>query len=150
MRMNHCIIKLISRHRASFGTRKRNHHVAHEHQSIDRGLERTQPIRELFRQHRDHPTWKIHACTALTCRFIQRIFGRDVMADVSNRHQQSPGRALACLAHVNLLAIHRVVKIACVFAIDRNKRHITQINTVLQIGGTHCVWQFFGLTFSRL
>ena len=64
------------------------------------------------------------------------------MAHVGNRDQQTPALATA---HLGRFAIHRIVKVASVFAIDRDQRHIAQIHPILAIFGQDFVGQTLGL-----
>ena len=64
------------------------------------------------------------------------------MAHIGNGHQQTPAFAAAYLGG---FAIHRIVKVAGIFAVNRDQRHIAQINPVLAVLGQHFVRQALGL-----
>ncbi|CPO42827.1 Uncharacterised protein [Bordetella pertussis] len=146
MRMHHRVVELVGRHRSGLGAGRRDHHVAHQHQAVDIGVERAQPVGQHLGQHRNHAARKIHAGAALVGIVIERVVGPHIVADVGDGHQQAPGRPLALAgAQFDRLAVHRVVEIARVLAVDGDQRHVAQIDALLQIGLAYRVRQPRGL-----
>ena len=60
------------------------------------------------------------------------------MADIGNGHQKPPALA------GNGLGIDRIVKVAGIFAVNRDKRNIAQVNAAFEILRAHLVGQFLG------
>ena len=68
------------------------------------------------------------------------------MAHIGNRHQQTP--RLSCIFAApqrGRFAIHRVVKITRVFAVNRHQGHVAQVYASGQILRAHGIGQGFGL-----
>ena len=117
-------------------------HVADHRQPVLVRVERTQAVGELLRQHRNDTARKVDRGRTLVGVVVQRIARLDVMADVRDGHQQSP----ALLAtDLGWLAVHGIVEVARVLAVDRHQRHIGQVDPVLHVGRAHLVRQLAGL-----
>ena len=121
-----------------------DHHVGHQHQPVDLGVDRAQAIGEFFRQHRNDATRKIHRGGAGLRFGIQRAAGAHIVADIGNGHQQAP--ALRPAAGIgNGLAVDGIVEVAGVLAIDGDQCHIAQIHAVAVVGRAQRVGQRVGL-----
>jgi magnesium chelatase family protein len=70
---------------------------------------------------------------------IQCVIRFNVMADIGNRDDQPETLRST---DFDGLAIHRIIKVARIFTINSDQRHITQIDAVFQIGSAHFRWQF--------
>ncbi|KCB33243.1 hypothetical protein L543_1089 [Bordetella hinzii L60] len=146
MRMHDGVVELIGGDRAGLGPRGRNHHVADQHQAVHVGIERAQSVGQRLRQHGDDAAREVHAGAALDRVVVQGVAGPHVVTDVGDGHQQPPAGTLALArAQVHRLAIDSVVKIARVFAVDGDQRHIAQIHALLEIAFAHAVGQARGL-----
>ena len=64
------------------------------------------------------------------------------MADVGDRHDQAEAVGAA---NLDRFAIHGIVEVACVFAIDGDHRHVAQVDPLFQVGGAHFERQLFSL-----
>ena len=121
-------------------------HVADHRQALDIGVQRTQAVGKLLGQHRNDAAREVHRGGAVVGVFVQRLAGLDVVADVGNGHDQTP--AFECrlaAAAFEGLAVHRVVEVARVFAVDGDEGHVGKIDTVLAVGGAQLVGQRCGL-----
>ena len=58
--------------------------------------------------------------------------GLHVVADVGDRHQQAPALAAADLGR---LAVHGIVEVARVLAVDGDQRHVGEVDAVLRRPG---------------
>ena len=88
--------------------------------------------RQPLRQHRHHAVGEIDGVAALIGSTVQRRTRRDVVADIGNRHD---GDVTARVARIVIRACpHRIVVIACIFGVDRDKRDVTQIGAPLRAG----------------
>jgi len=63
------------------------------------------------------------------------------MRHVGDRDDQAEAVAAP---HFHRLAVDSIVEVARIFAVDRNQRHIAQIDAMLHVDGTHFVGQFRG------
>jgi len=70
------------------------------------------------------------------------------VADIRDRHQQTPGRFFACAPEVDHFTIDSIVKIARILAIDRDEGHVAQVYPVFEIATSDSVWKLLGLTQS--
>ncbi len=125
-----------------------DHHVADHAQAVHIRVQRAQAVGEFFRQHRDDAARKVNRSRALVGVFVERLAGAHIVADVGNRYQQTPARGLFRFAFAgrgHRLAVHRVVEVARVFAVDRHQRHVGQVDAVLQVGGAQLLRQRRGL-----
>src|SRR5690606_40322600 len=119
-----------------------NDHVAHQHQAVDIGIERTDTVRQGLGQHGNDPPREIHAGSALERIGVDGIAGAHVMADVGDGDQQSPTRAATLFsAQVDRDAEHRIVEVACVFTVDRDEGVIEPYDAVPECGGGDCTGQ---------
>ena len=116
-------------------------HVTDHAQTLHIRIERAQSVGEFFRQHRNHAARKINAGGALVGIDIDGAACVHIVADIGNGHQQAPAFAAPDFGG---LTIHRIVKIARIFAIDGDQGNIRQINAVQFILGAHFVWQGAG------
>jgi len=66
-----------------------------------------------------------------------------VVAHIGNGHQQPPAFAAPNLGG---LAVHRIVKVARVFAVNGDQGHVAQVNALHMVNGPHAVWQAAGLS----
>ena len=113
-------------------------HVADHAEPLDIRVQRAQAVGELFRQHRNHPARKIHAGGAVVSVDVDGAAGFHVMAHVGNRDQKTPTLAAPDLGR---FAVHGVVKVAGVFAIDGDQRDVGQIDAAQLVGWAHRVGQ---------
>ena len=123
-----------------------DHHVAHHRQPVLFGVERAQPVGQFLRQHRDHAARKVHRGGTLVRVVVDRLAGLHVVADVGDRHHQAPTRVRVLAAPQRLrLAIHRIVEVACILAVDGDQRHVAQVDALPPVDRAHVVWQRGGL-----
>ena len=127
-------VKLIGMHL----TLGRDQHVADHAQAIDIRVQRAQAVGQLFRQHGNHTTREIHTGCTLISVNVNGIAVLHVVTDISNRHQQAPALAAP---YFGRLAIHRIIKVAGIFAVDGAQRHIAQIHAPLAIFSHHLFGQ---------
>jgi len=120
----------------------RDQHVADHAQAIHVRIERTQPVRKLFRQHRDHPARKVHAGSSVVGIDIDGAAGLHIVAHIRNGHQESPAVAAS---HLGGRAIDSIVKVTGIFTVDRDQRYIPQVHTAFAVLRAHLVWQSLGL-----
>ena len=114
-------------------------HVADHAQTLHFRVQRTQTVGELLGQHGNHAAREIHAGGAVIRIHIDVVAGLHIVAHIGNRHQQTPALAAA---HLRGLAIHGIVKVACVFAIDGDQRNVGQIDAAALVLRTHLFRQF--------
>ncbi|VVD93871.1 hypothetical protein PTE30175_01695 [Pandoraea terrae] len=119
----------------------RDGRVAHQHAAIDFGVERAQTVRQLLGQHRDDAARKIDGRAAAKRIGIERTARRDVVGHVRDGHDQAIAVGAADLAR---FAIHRIIEVARVLAVDGDERHVAQIDAVLEIGRADLVRQSAG------
>ena len=62
------------------------------------------------------------------------------MADIGNRHEQAPALGAA---NFGAFAVHGIVKIAGIFAVNGDQRHIAQIHPAFAVFGQDLVGQCF-------
>ena len=117
-------------------------HVAHHAQAVHIGVERAQTVGQLLGQHGDDAAREIHAGGPVVGIDVDVATGLHIVAHVGNGHQQTPALATA---DFGWLAIDRIVKVAGIFAVDRDQGHIAQIHTVFAILGPDFVGQALGL-----
>ena len=136
MRMHDGRIELVGLDRALAA----DHHVGHHHQPVDPRVERAQPVRQLLRQHRDHAPREVHRGRAVLRLGIEsrRRPSR------SGRRRRSRRSGAMPLAAADRLAIDRVVEVARVLAVDRDQRHVAQVDAAAQSRGCTRVRQRFG------
>ena len=146
MRVHDRVVELVGGDRAGLGAAGRDDHVADQHQAVHLGVQRAQAVGQRFRQHRDDPAREIDAGAALERVIVQRVAGPHVVADVGDRHQQAPARALALArAQFNRLTVDGVVEVAGVLAVDGDQRHVAQVDAVFQVALANHVGQARGL-----
>ena len=116
--MNNGFMKL----EAFDGSGRADFHLTHHHQTVDLRVQRTQAVRQFFRQHRNDFTWKIHR-GATDHRFTVdgRVF-LYIMGYIGNRHEQTK---TGCAR----FTINRIIKVACIRAVDGHKRFLAQVKT---------------------
>ena len=122
-------------------------HVAHHAQALDTRIERTQSVRELLRQHRDDTAREVDRSGAVIGIHVDRSAGLHIVAHVGNGHQQTPALAAAYLGR---LAIHRIVEVARVLAVNGHQRHVPQVHPVAVIRWTDMIGQGTRLRQRRL
>ena len=108
----------------------RDRHVADHAQPVNLGIQRTQAVGQLFRQHRDHPPRKIHRVAAVIGVTVERRTRFDVVRHVGDRYDQPEAATLA-------FAIHRVVEVAGSLAVDRHQRQPADILAPRQVLPAH-------------
>ena len=116
-------------------------HVAGHAQPVDIGLERAQLVRQRFGQHRDHAAREVHRSPALARIGVERVAVANVMRDIGDRHDQAPALAPAG----DRLAVHGIVEVACVLAVDRDQRHIAKVDAVPAVHRPNAIGQRRGL-----
>ena len=107
--------------RACDATVVRDVHLAHESGALDFRHQRTEVIRQLLRQHRQHPVREIDAGRARVRVGIECGPRLHVMADIGDRHQQPPAAAAG-------LGVDRIVEVARVLAVNGRERDGAQVN----------------------
>ena len=90
-------------------------HVADHAQPLDLRIQRTQPVRQLFRQHRNHPSREIHRVAAVAPFMVERAARLHIVRHIGDRDDQPVAAPLP-------LAIHRIVEILGSFAVDGDQR----------------------------
>ena len=114
-------------------------HFTDHAQTVNLGIQRAQAVRQFFRQHRNHTAREVHRIAAFKAFSIQRRTWLNVVRHIGNGHPQTEAASLG-------LAIHRIVKVACVFAIDGDEGQFTHVFAVTaQIFFQHGFRQFFRL-----
>ena len=138
MRTNHRRVELVGRDLTGCG----HQHVADHGQPLLVRVERTQTVADALGQHRDHPAREVHRGRALVSVVVKRLAGFDIVADIGDRDNQAPALE-CCLAAPSLerLAIHRVVKVTRILAIDGHQRHIGQVNAMSLVDRANTVRQ---------
>ncbi|CSF26183.1 Uncharacterised protein [Shigella sonnei] len=81
VRAHHRFVEFVAR-QAAF---RRNRHLAHHTQAVYLRVERTQAVREHFRQHRDNLRREVHRRATVTRFSVQRRWRTHIVADVGNR-----------------------------------------------------------------
>ena len=99
-------------------------HVANHAQPVDLRIQRTQAVRQHFGQHRHDAVREVHGGPARDRLAVERRVDLDVVCDVGDRDHEPP-------AAPRLLAINRVVEIARVGTVDRDERHVPEIDAPL-------------------
>ncbi len=117
-------------------------HVADHRQAVLPGVQRTQAVGQLLGQHGDHAAREVHRGGALVGVVVDRLARLHVVADVGNGNQQPPAlqRRLAAAA-LERLTVHGVVEVARVLAVDRDQRHVGEVDAVLAVDGADAVGQ---------
>ena len=113
-------------------------HVADHAQALDIGVERAQTVGELLGQHRDDAAREVHAGGAVVGVHVDGAAGLHIVAHVGNGHQQAPALAAPYLGR---LAVHGVVEVARVLAVDGDQRHVGQVDALLFVLRAHLVGQ---------
>ena len=129
MGMNHRFIELIVDDLAGLG----DAHLADHGQTIDVRIQRAETVGKLLRQHGHHALGEIHRVATPGRFFIQRRTDLDVVRHVGDRHIEFPAAGKQLPATAILLAEHRIVEVAGIFAIDGNERQMTQIDAFLLV-----------------
>ena len=117
MAEHHGRVKLIGMHIAL----GRHQHVTHHAQTLDIGIERAQSVGEFFRQHGNHAAREIDTGRALIGVDIDGAAGFHIVAHIRNRHQQAPALTAT---HFGGLTVNSVIKVARIFPINRDQRHV--------------------------
>jgi hypothetical protein len=116
-------------------------HVADHRQPVDLGVQRTEPVGELLRQHRDDPARKVDRGRALVGVDVDRGAGTHVVADVRDRDDQAPAVVDLRLAEARRFAVDGVVEVARVLAVDRHERYVAEVDAAFLVGRLHRVRQ---------
>ena len=124
-------------------------HVAHHRQALDLGVERAQAVREFLGQHRDDAAREVDRGRALVSVDVDRRAGAHVVADVGDRDDQAPAVVDLRFAEPSRLAVHGVVEVARVLAVDGDERNVGEVDAVLPVGGADRVGQRRGLRQRR-
>ena len=135
---HHSRVELVGMHLAL----GRDQHVADHAQALHLGVERAQAVAELLWQHGNHAAREVHAGGAVVGVDVDGATGLHIVAHVGNGHQQAPALAAADLGG---LAVHGVVEVARVFAVDGDQGHVGQVYAAFLVLRTHLVGQSFGL-----
>ena len=106
--------------RDNFAVRVEFHDRAH-HQAVFPRIERADAVREFFRQHGHGAIRKINGSAAQPRLAVQGRSAPHVMRNVGDVHLQLP------VAVFEALHVHRVVKIARRFAVNRDDRQIAEV-----------------------
>ena len=142
MRADHRRVELVGVDRA-FAV---DDHVADHRQPVLFGVQRAQAVGQLLGQHRDDAPREVHRRGALVGIVVDGLAGLDVVADVGDGDDQPPAleQALAAAAREGL-AVHRIVEVACILAVDGDQRHVAQVDAVASVGRAQLVGQRRGL-----
>jgi hypothetical protein len=117
MRVHHRLIEL----RAADLAVAIDLHVADKAQAIHLRHQRADAVRQGLRQHRHHETGEVHRGRTQLRFVVQRRAGADVVRDVGDRDHKAEAVAVR-------LAVHRVIEILGVLAVDRHQRQCAQIH----------------------
>ena len=98
-------------------------HVADEAQPVDLGIERADAVGQGLRQHRHDEAGEIDRRRPFRGLLVERRPGTHVMRDVGDRHDQAEAVAVG-------LAIHRVVEVLGVLAVDGDQRQLAQVDAL--------------------
>src|SRR3989344_4236786 len=131
-------VELVRMHLALGG----DQHVADHAQALHLGVERAEPVAELLGQHGDHAARKVHAGGTVVGIDVDGAARFHIVAHVGNRHQQTPALAAANLGG---LAVHGIVEVARIFAVDGDQGHVGQVHATLLVLRAHLVGELFGL-----
>jgi len=125
----------------------RDQHVAHHREAVLVGVERTQAVRELLGQHRDHAAREVDRRGALVRVLVDGLARLHVVAHVGDGDHEAPAveRGLAA-ARLQRFAVHRVVEVARVLAVDGDERHVGEVDAVLAVDRADLVGQARGLS----
>jgi hypothetical protein len=113
-------------------------HLAREAEPVDLRIQGTESVREHLRQHRQHAACEVHRRAALARLAVDCAAGAHVVGDVGDRDDEPPAAAHA-------LAVHGVVEVARVRAVDRDERELAQIEPVALVRGRDFVAEARGL-----
>ncbi len=141
MRADHRREELVRVDLALFG----DEHVAHHRHAILVRVQRTQAVGELLRQHRDHAAREVHRGRAFISIVVDRLARLHVVAHVGNRDHEPPTVRRLDAADLRGLAVHGVVEVACIFAVDRDERDVGQVDAALAVDRPDLVGQGRGL-----
>ncbi|MNM57134.1 hypothetical protein D3C81_683270 [compost metagenome] len=98
-------------------------HVADKAHAVFLRPQRTDAVGQRLRQHRHHEAGEIHRRRAALRLVIQRCAGTHVVGHVGDGHHQTE-------AVVVRFAVHRVIEVLGVLAIDGHQRHRTQVHAL--------------------
>ncbi|MNM35074.1 hypothetical protein D3C81_457430 [compost metagenome] len=98
-------------------------HVADKAHAVDLRHQRADAVGQRFRQHRHHEAREVHRGRALLRFIVQRRAGTDIVGDVGNGDHQAEAIGVR-------LAVHRVVEVLGVLAIDGDQRRAAQVDAV--------------------
>ena len=110
----------------------RDQHVADHAQAIHIGVQRAQAVGQLLGQHGNHAAREIDTGGAVVGIDVDGIAVLHIVAHIGNRHQQAPPLGTPDLGR---LAIHGIVEVARILAIDGAQRHIAQVHTAFAVLG---------------
>ncbi len=96
-------------------------HVADETQPVDFRFQRADAVGQRLRQHRHDEAGEVDRRGALGGLFVERRSRAHVVRDVGDRDHQAEAFAIG-------LAIHRVVEILGVLAVDRDQWQLAQVD----------------------
>ena len=111
-------------------------HVADHRQPLDIGVERAQAVRELLGQHRQDPAREIDRGRALVGVGVERLARLHIVADVGDGDDEAPAVRHLRAPDLGRLAVHGVVEIARVFAVDGDECDVAEVDAVPAIGGS--------------
>ena len=99
-------------------------HVAVKTQPVHVRVQRAQAVGQRLGQHRHHPVGEVHRVAALVRFVVQRRARMHIVADIGDRHDQTPAAALAAF-HVD-----GVVEILGALVVDGDQRQVAQVHAV--------------------
>ena len=117
--------------------------IADHRQAIDAGIERTEAVRELLRQHRHDARGEVDARGALLRVNVERRTGLDVVAHVGD------GDEKARSAVFDARAVDGVVEVTGILAVDRHERDVAQVDAATHVFGIDFVRQGLSLVKRR-
>ncbi len=116
-------------------------HIGHHAQAVHIRVQRAQAIGELLRQHGDHAARKVDAGRTVVGIDVDGIAVLHIVAYIGNRHQQAPALGAADFGG---FAVHGIVKVARILAVDGDQRDIGQVDAGLAVGQAYLVGQLLG------
>ena len=106
-------------------------HVADEAHAVHFRIQRADAVGQGLRQHGHHETREVHRRRTLLRLIVQWRAGTHVVRDIGDGHDQAIAAAvLHAQALAIALAIHRIVEVLRVGAVDGHQRHVAQVDAV--------------------
>ena len=113
-------------------------HLADKAQPVHVGIQGAKAVGELLRQHRHHIIGKINGVASFGCLGIQRGIRPDIVGHIGNGHPQPEASVLPA-------AVHRIVEVPGILAVNGYQREIPNIAAVLLVAFRHLIRNIPGL-----